>query len=245
LQVYSCKNEDIMDKSDESETCKLSPISTIKTETSPKDSDEDMMSLKLMTSHERETNSNLYTNIQPPKKFASQNKNTLGRNSCLSCAMICFYTVQPYTVYNSQLYKPPMKFDEPQESVITSQCTKECKIYGHSDSCWLPRNKNASEFKRNMFYRQQIPEGSAINSEPKTVIFDDIQPLNLKSNLYYNPHRESMYNYDVTNSTSIGKISTPSESSFPQSSKSSESFPSESYMSTKLSNYESNITSPR
>ena len=96
-----------------------------------------------------------------------------------------------------------------------------------------------------MFYRQQIPEGSASSSEPKTVIFDDIQPLNLKSNLYYNPHRESMYNYDVTNSTSIGRISTPSESSFPQSSKSSESFPSESYMSTKLSNYESNITSPR
>ena len=65
------------------------------------------------------------------------------------------------------------------------------------------------------------------------------------TNYYYNPHLENIFNYDVTNSISTERISTPSEVSFPQSSKSSGDLPPEGYLSTKLSSYGVNIVSPR
>ena len=40
---------------------------------------------------------------------------------------------------------PPMKFEETQNSIITSQCTEDCNIYGHSDNCWLPGNKSGKK----------------------------------------------------------------------------------------------------
>ena len=101
-----------------------------------------------------------------------------------------------------------------------------------------------------MFYRQQIPQESISSSEPKTLPFDEIRPQVYKpTNLYYDPHREGIYNYDVTYSTSTGRISTPSEVSFPQSSKSSGNFPPQNYLSlvmkSKLSSYEDNGNSPK
>merc|ERR1719427_1129904 len=105
-----------------------------------------------------------------------------------------------------------------------------------------------------MFYRQQIPEGSTSSREnerePKTIPYDEMRPQLYKpTNYYYNPHRESVFNCDVTNSTSTGRISTPSEVSFPQSSKSSGDFPTQNYLSlvmkSKLSSYEDNGNSPK
>ena len=91
-----------------------------------------------------------------------------------------------------------------------------------------------------------MPEESISSSEPKTLPYDESRPQAYKpANFYYDPH----FNYDVTNSTSIGRLSNPSEVSFPQSSKSSGSFSQQNYLSlalkSKLSSYEDNRISPK
>ena len=106
--------------------------------------------------------------------------------------------------------------------------------------------KTANELQRNTIHLQHLPEESISSSEPKTLPYDESRPQAYKpANFYYDPH----FNYDVTNSTSIGRLSNPSEVSFPQSSKSSGSFSQQNYLSlalkSKLSSYEDNRISPK
>jgi len=253
--VYNCNNEKIMQQTEISESNQLSPISSYKTETFQRNkeniNDEDMMSQKLMTSQENEYTSNLYTNIHPPMNFTSQNTNPLSRNPCLNFSGCNDLLMKSPNPYNGHIYRPipscpPMKFEETQKSIITSQCTEDCNIYGHSDNCWLPGNKSANELQRNTIHLQHLPEESISSSEPKTLPYDESRPQAYKpANFYYDPH----FNYDVTNSTSIGRLSNPSEVSFPQSSKSSGSFSQQNYLSlalkSKLSSYEDNRISPK
>ena len=98
-----------------------------------------------------------------------------------------------------------------------------------------------------MFYRQQ---GSVSGSEPRTLPYDETRPQVYKPTYFhYDPHREGVYNYDVTNSTSTGGLSSPSEVSFPQSSKHSGDFLPQNYLSlalqSKVSSYEDRIISPK